>query len=114
MNSKRKIKESVSTLKDKNNKFSNSPTETANLLAEFFSSTFVEEPFGPLNQDCYKFSDNCISDLEISTEQVKKLLSKVNPSKSSGPDKVHPKLLRSLSENNSFVSAVTLLFKKML
>ena len=112
MNSKRKIKESVSTLKDKNNKFSNSPTETANLLAEFFSSTFVEEPFGPLNQDCYNFSDNCISDLEISTDQVKKLLSKVNPSKSSGPDKVHPKLLRSLSENNSFVSAVTLLFKK--
>ena len=112
MNSKRKIKESVSVLKDKNNQFSNSPRETANLLADFFSSTFVEEPFGPLNQECYDSPNNCISDLNISSDKVKKLLSKVNPSKSSGPDNIHPKLLRSLSENDSFVDAITLLFSK--
>ena len=35
-NSKRKIKESVSTLKDKDNKFVKSPEDSANLLADFF------------------------------------------------------------------------------
>ena len=50
LNSKRKIKEAVSSLKDKNNKFTESPKDTANLLAEFFSSTFVKEPYGPLEK----------------------------------------------------------------
>ena len=114
LNSKRKIKESVSKLKNNDNKFSKSPLESANLLSEFFSSTFVKEPYGPLNEDCYNLTNNNpISELEINTDKVKKLLSSVNISKSSGPDNMHPKLLRSLSENDSFVKAVTLLFSKI-
>lgn len=110
LNSKRKIKESVSKLKNSDNKFAESPKDTANLLAEFFSSTFVNEPYGPLEEDCYKSSNNLIPDLEISNHQVKKLLQQVDPSKASGPD-VHPKLLRTLSENDEFVNSVTELFK---
>ena len=82
MHSKRKIKDSVSTLKDENNKFSASPGESANLLAEFFSSTFVKEPFGPLSEDCYiSNNNNPITELEITVEKVKKLLSSVNSQK---------------------------------
>ena len=113
MHSKRKIKESVSKLKNKDNKFAKSPRESADLLSEFFSSTFVKEPYGPLSEDCYNISSNLISELEINTDKVKKLLSTVNTSKSSGPDNIHPKLLRSLSENESFVRAVLLLFRKI-
>ena len=50
MHSKRKIKEAVSSLKDENNKFTESAKDTANLLASFFSSTFVQEPYGPLQK----------------------------------------------------------------
>lgn len=83
-------------------------------MAEFFSTTFVKEPFGPLSEDCYiSNNNNPITELEITVEKVKKLLSSVNPSKASGPDRIHPKLLRSLSENDSFVSAITVLFVKI-
>ena len=111
MHSKRKIKEAVSSLKDENNKFTESAKETANLLASFFSSTFVQEPYGPLQKDFYKNCENLIADLNISITDVKKLLQKVNPSKSHGPDNINPKLLLSLAENDHFVNSVTILFR---
>ena len=43
----------VSVLKDKNGKPVSSPKNTADLLANFFASTFVQEPYGPLSEDCY-------------------------------------------------------------
>lgn len=112
MHSKRKIKEAVSSLKDENNKLTESAKDTANLLASFFSSTFVQEPYGPLQQDFYKKCENLIPDLNISPTDVKKLLEKVNTSKSPGTDKINPKLLCSLADNDQFVNSVTTLFKK--
>ena len=50
--------------------------------------------------------------LEISPEQVKKLLLKLNENKSMGPDGLHPKLLKYLSENNNFVHSLTNLLKR--
>ena len=48
MHSKRKIKAAVSSLKEETGKLTGSAKDTANLLASFFSSTFVKEPYGPL------------------------------------------------------------------
>ena len=112
MHSKRKIKEAVSSLKDENNKLAGSAKDTANLLASFFSSTFVQEPYGPLQKEFYKNCENLISDLNISASDVKKLLQKVNTSKSPGPDNINPKLLLSLAENEQFVNSITNLFVK--
>lgn len=112
MHSKRKVKESVCALKDQNSKFAESTKESAKLLADFFSSTFVKEPFGPLEEEFYKNGEKIISDLEITAPVVKKILQKLNPSKSMGPDNINPKLLLSLTENDNFISAVTILFKK--
>ena len=112
MHSKRKIKEAVSSLKDENNKLTESAKDTANLLASFFSSTFVQEPYGPLQKEFYKNCENLISDLDISASEVKKLLEKVNTTKSPGPDNINPKLLLSLAENEHFVNSVTTLFVK--
>ena len=50
--------------------------------------------------------------MNISSVEVKKLLLKVNPTKSCGPDNINPKLLVSLGENEQFVNAVTVLFRK--
>ena len=111
-NSKRKIKETVSALKDKFNNLTRDPKQTATLLAEFFSSTFVNEPFVPLEEDCYKFSNEIIGDLDITPDMVKKELAKLDKSKSMGPDNIPPKVLAALSENDGFVKSVTELFNK--
>ena len=112
MRSKNKIKESVSALKDEHGKLSKSPKDAANLLANFFATTFTNEPMGPLEEKCYKTCDSFIEDLDITPELVKKHLSKLDQSKSMGPDGIHPKLLANLAPNIEFVQAVTLLFQK--
>ena len=56
---------------------------------------------------------NEIEELEIN-EKVKFLLSETNIYKSGGPDNIHPKLLKSLSDNENFVDAITKLFNKCL
>ena len=112
LQSKRKIKETVSAIKDKFNMLTRDPKKTANLLAEFFSSTFVNEPFVPLEENCYKFCNELIGDLEITNDMVKKELKKLVIAKSMGPDNIPPKVLSALSENDGFVEAVTCLFNK--
>ena len=112
LNSKRKVKESVSALKTNLGKLTNDPKHAANLLANFFSSTFTCETYGPLEEKCFKLPENFIGDLVITSEMVKKTLLKLDKSKAMGPDNIHPKLLVYLAENESFVEAVTLLFKK--
>ena len=57
---------------------------------------------------------NEIEELEITNEEVKLLLSEINIYKSGGPDNIHPKLLKSLSDNENFVDAITKLFNKCL
>ena len=61
---------------------------------------------------CYATADKEISDIEISSYEVETLLKEINIYKSEGPDKIHPKLLKSLCDNTNFVDAVTKLFRK--
>ena len=111
LNSKRKIKESISALKDSMGKLTGSPKDAATLLAKFFATTFTNEPYGPLLEECHKEATNIIGDITFSPANVKLLLLKLDQSKSVGPDGIHPKLLANLAKNDEFVSAITLLFK---
>ena len=113
LNSKRKIKQSVTAVKNHHGDIAASPSETADLLAGFFSSTFIEEPLGPLPRECYcKHNESNISDMRFETASVKLALASLNCSKSFGPDSIHPKLLVALSDNNEFINAVTTLFNE--
>lgn len=113
LNSKRKLKESVSALKDELGNITQSPKGAADLLAKFFSSTFTNEPYGPLLEECYVDSDNIIGDIEITPDIVQKLILNLDQSKSVGPDGIHPKLLVNLAKNDQFIAAVTILFKEI-
>ena len=113
LNSKRKIKESISALKDSMGKLTGSPKDAATLLAKFFATTFTNEPYGPLLEECHKEATNIIGDITFSPANVKLLLLKLDQSKSVGPDGIHPKLLANLAKNDEFVSAITLLFKNI-
>ena len=74
VNSKRVIKQSVVSVKDDAGKLAKSPKETAELLGTFFETTFIQEPFGPLSEECYKDIpyENCVSDFWIDASEVKK------------------------------------------
>ena len=87
-------------------------TESAEVLANAFSSVFVREPQGPLPEFCphNNNEDCCIDELVITSAAVREELSKLNIFKSYGPDSVHPKLLKSLSDDNNFINAITKLF----
>ena len=80
LNSKMKIKSGVSELKNGDGKLLDSPVDNANLLGEFFSSTFIHE-IDDLNFELNLLC-NEIEELEITNEEVKLLLSEINIYKS--------------------------------
>ena len=112
LNSKRKIKSGVTELKDENGNLCDDVKKNADILGKFFASTFTKEPDDIQLDFSEQYTDIEISDIEFDNSDVKNLLSELNIFKSEGPDSIHPKILKTLSENEDFVDAVTLLFKK--
>ena len=53
-----------------------------------------------------------MDELIIRAKDIKLLLSKLDVSKSMGPDKIHPKISNNLSSNSSFINAICKLFWK--
>ena len=51
------------------------------------------------------------NELLVHPESVTKLLKELDVNKSMGPDGVHPKLIKYLSQDQSFVDAIVLLFR---
>ena len=114
LRNKRQVKSCIPSLSREDGTQTKNPAEAAEVLADAFSSVFVAEPFGPLPDVKGGYQSNIISDLELDSEDVKRELRGLNIYKSYGPDGVHPKLLRSLSYDASFVNAVTELYKECL
>ena len=115
LKSKNKVKKTVKELVDSDGKTGKSPEETAGILLDFFQSVFKSESFGPLPEKCYTSNQvvtNVMEQLSINAIDVKKLLQNLKENKSMGPDNVHPKLLKLLSSNDSFVESLTLLLNK--
>ena len=111
LRNKRTIKSSVPSLEKEDGSRTASAAESAEVLASAFSSVFVREPSGPLPELTSETND-IITDISITNEGVKKELSKLNIFKSMGPDDIHPKILKALADDSSFVNALTLLFIK--
>ena len=109
LRNKRQAKTCIPSLDKGDGTRTSSAAGSAEVLADAFSSVFVQEPLGPLPKPEYSNSDS-IDDLIITADMVESELSKLNIYKSFGPDGVHPKLLKSLSGDTQFVNAVTKLF----
>ena len=95
-NSRRKVKVGVSELKREDGTFAENDNEKANELNNFFKDVFVIEDKNniPTTNDCS--GGNKISDVYFDTDTVSKLLEKLNVNKSSGPDLLHPRVLKEL------------------
>ena len=111
MNSKRKIKATLSGIKDLDGKVLSEAKDVANELGKFFESTFISEKPGEPPQPKPECT-SLIPDLIFTFEEIKNQLAKLNITKSQGPDHVHPKLLKSLSNIDEFVTAIMQLFQK--
>ena len=112
LRNKRALKSCVSSLEQPDGSITKNNFETAEVLADAFASVFVKEPNGPLSQECFNNDQEfVIDDIEMTVNDVYRELSKVNVSKSQGPDSIHPKLLKELAGNSNFVHAVTKLFQ---
>ena len=113
LRNKRVLKTCVPYLDKGDGTRTQSASESANVLADAFSSVFISEPYGPLPELQESGEHHSIlDDILISSDDVKRELTKLNIYKSFGPDQVHPKLLKSLASDNGFVLAVTQLFEK--
>ena len=110
----RNVKSVVTKLERADGTYTTSDTETAECFSEAFSSVFVSEPHGPLPKKCYSQKEaNVLPDVvSITEDDVCYQLRKLNIYKSMGPDNIHPKLLKSLADNQGFVKSLTLLYNK--
>ena len=72
--------------------------EKANILQSQFKSVFVKEPGGEIPKTTIK-SRSLSNDLNITDEMVKNKLLKLNTRKSFGPDEIHPRLVKELTDH---------------
>ena len=114
LRNKRQLKTGVPTLERDDGSRTSRPAESAEALAEAFSSVFVREPedLPSVERPEFKSEADILGDVDISFDRVQHELKSLDCFKSYGPDGVHPKLLKSLSDDSSFVNAVVKLFRK--
>ena len=112
LRSRRTVKSMVTFLSREDGSMTKDDKDTAECFSDAFSSVFVREPLGPLPQHCYTSDYDSCGDVIIDVNDVEKELKSLNIYKSFGPDNIHPKLLRALSRNTSFVNSLTELYRK--
>ncbi len=116
MQSKSKVKDGIADLRI-NPENPDSPTTMddrakANILADFYSSVFTNEPEGPIpdfeNRNC----ETEMPSIEVNEERIEKLLKDLNPNKTPGIDNIHPRVLKQLA--TELKEPICKIFKKSL
>ena len=99
-------REGVSDLSDNNGKQATTDREKADMLNEFFCSVFTKENLDSVPKCESKKLKTELSSINIDTNTVLKLLRTLDVSKSAGPDGMHPKVLKEMSDLLAEVLAV--------
>ena len=109
VSSKQKPKDGVANLLKPDGSLTENDMEKADVLNAFFSSVFTREDLDnipPFPSRC----SNVISRIEISEDDMCKKLADLNPTKSCGPDGIHPRVLKELS--NELAMPLKMLFDR--
>ena len=88
-----------------------SDKDKANILQRQFTSVFTKEQNDSI-PSLGTLTNNNVSDITISKEQILELAKAINVKKSPGPDEIHPKMLVELA--NELSGPLTILFNKSL
>ena len=92
---KAKTKTGIAPLIGKNKKKSTNELEQAEILSEYFAEVLEEEPEGEIpSLPPRPLKTGPLTDLKITIDAVEKKLSKIDITKSSGPDNLHSRLLK--------------------
>jgi hypothetical protein len=94
VNSKLKTRTGISELKADNGKSAITDMEKAEMLNSFFSSVQTRENTEVIPNLKPKKPTQEIGQLVVTEDRVQKELMKLNPNKSPGPDRLHPRLLK--------------------
>nr|XP_006825930.1 PREDICTED: RNA-directed DNA polymerase from mobile element jockey-like [Saccoglossus kowalevskii] len=105
------IRSEIPDLMDSNGIMHSDSVKKANILNDFFSSVFINEPDGELPGVEYFFEGyTCKCHVIFTKEDVRKLLSSLDVSKSSGPDNFHPRFLKEVA--NVIYEPLFVIFRK--
>ena len=97
----------------KTGKLTETEQEQANVLADQFSSVMVKEPDGELPDIEDKvLKTSPLSYIHITEEMVLKKLKNLDPSKSPGPDGIHPRVLKEIA--TAIAPALTELYNNII
>ena len=86
--------------------------DKAKVFASFFSSVFTKEPRSYIPEPTVRDIPTMIDTVKIDQDMVRKKLHKLDPSKSIGPDKVHPGILKELID--TIKTPLTIIFNATL
>ena len=95
--SKNKSKEKIPDLDKGDGTYTENDAEKVNLLSDYFKSVYTTEDTSNIPEVSADLKSK-LSNITITQEQILIALQSLNPNKSPGPDKVHPKILKELSE----------------
>ena len=94
---KTKTRVTVEALKRNDGSLAESSREKAEVLNEFFASVFTKENLTNIPHMIPVYDGPALEDVEITPGMVESKLKELNPSKSPGPDQVHPRVLKELA-----------------
>ena len=110
MRSKTKVKQGISDLKRDDGTTAHTDEEKAEELNAFFASVFTNEDTTDVPIAEARHHGEALNKIIVTKEEVLKRLNKLNPSKSPGPDGMHPRVLKEAAAE--IVTPLTEIFNK--
>ena len=102
--SKTKVKKGISDLDKDDGTRTQNDVEKENVLNDFFASVFTREDLKSIPDPETKLNGAPLEGYEIRCNEVEKKSKKLNPSKSPGPDGIHPRVLKETTDQEAFYS----------